>query len=165
MPATIPTDSTAVPSLRLAAPGDEPFLRQLYRASRSAEFASLGWTEPQVAALCDAQFDAQATGYRSAFPQAEHFVVCVDAVPVGRVITARDAPGVLIVDIALAPSVRGRGWGTQVIRALQDRARADAMPLRVDVERSSRAAAWYRKLGFVECGERGLHLAMAWTPP
>ena len=164
MPATIPADTATLPSLRPATPADEPFLRQLYREARSAEFASLGWTEAQVAALCDAQFDVQAAGYRSAFPQAEHFVACLGEAPVGRVITARDGQGLLVVDIALMPHARGRGWGTQLIRGLQERARAAAMPLRVEVERSSRAVAWYRRLGFVECGESGLHLAMAWTP-
>jgi GNAT superfamily N-acetyltransferase len=156
--------SGPLPLLRAAAPADEPFFRSLYRETRLAEFASLPLSDAQVRALCDAQFDAQAAGYRSAWPTAEHHVVCFEGERVGRLVVAADAQGLWLVDILLAPSLRGRGWGRLLVRGLQERARASAVPLRLHVERSSDALGWYRELGFAVTGEEGTHVSMEWTP-
>jgi GNAT superfamily N-acetyltransferase len=155
----------ALPSLRAATADDEPFLRRLYGETRISEFASLPLSEAQVTALCDAQFDAQAAGYRSAYPGATHFVVCSEGASVGRMIVAADARQLLLVDLCLMSAFRGRGWGRLLVRGLQDQARASAVPLRLQVERSSTVLGWYRELGFVVSGAEGTHISMSWTPP
>jgi ribosomal protein S18 acetylase RimI-like enzyme len=154
----------ALPSLRRAIADDEPFLRSLYREARLAEFASLPLSGAQLSALCDAQFDAQAAGYRGDYPEANHFVVCSGGDRVGRLITARDTQALLLVDLVLLPACRGRGWGSLLVRQLQEEARASAVPLRLHVEDGSPAATWYRKLGFTVCGHEGTHSCMTWTP-
>ncbi len=150
------------PSLRAATPGDEPFFRALYGETRRAEFAALCLDEASLTALCNAQFAAQATGYRNAFPQADHFVVCRGDRPVGRMVTAREVHAMVLLDIALVPAVRGRGWGRLLVRRLQEEARALGVPLRLHVERTSRALAWYLSLGFAVRGEEGLHSELEW---
>jgi GNAT superfamily N-acetyltransferase len=150
------------PSLRASTPDDEPFFRELYRMTRFAEFAQLPLSAAQVNALCDAQFEAQAAGYRCAFPHAQHFAICCAGERVGRLIVAADARELLLVDLALMPAFRGRGWGALLVRKLQDQARASALPLRLQVERSSPVLNWYRELGFAVSGADGTHLSMTW---
>lgn len=152
-------------SLRAATPGDEPFFRALYVETRRAQFAALCLDEARLAALCNAQFDARAAGYGQAYPQADHFVVCREGQPVGSLVTAREAHAMVLLDIALVPAVRGRGWGRLLVRRLQQEAHALGVPLHLHVERASPALAWYRTLGFVVRSEEGLHSLMEWPGP
>jgi ribosomal protein S18 acetylase RimI-like enzyme len=154
----------AAPVLRPVTPEDEPFLRALYRATRGPELAALPWSDAQVAAFCNMQFDAQAAGYRSAFPRAEHLLICGTEAPAGRMIKSSAGKGLVLVDIALMPAFRNRGWGSLLLRSLQDEARARAVPLRLQVEKASSALAFYLRLGFTITGEQGLHFTMSWTP-
>ena len=154
---------SAAPTLRPATPEDEPFLRELYRVTRAGEFAALPLAPAQLRALCDTQFDAQLAGYRAAYRQVQQFVVASPDEPAGRLIKARDATGLWLLDIALMPAFRHRGWGGQLVRGLQDEARACASPLRLHVEKSSPWIAWYQRLGFVVEEESGLHYEFKWT--
>jgi ribosomal protein S18 acetylase RimI-like enzyme len=151
----------AAPVLRPATPEDEPFLRELYRITREAEFAVL--PPAQMRVLCDAQFDAQLAGYGSTYAEVRQFVVASRGEPVGRLIQARDASGLWLLDIALMPAFRHRGWGGQLVRGLQDEARACALPLRLHVEKSSPWLAWYQRLGFELEGASGLHYELRWA--
>jgi len=163
--ATTPADTALRASLRAAMPGDERFFRELYRETRKAEFAGLAWGTGEVQALCDAQFDMHARAHRSAFPEAEHFVVELDGAAAGRMIVGRAAEGLWLLELALMPAIRGQGVGSRLLRGLQERARAASVPLHVHVEASSRALGWYRRLGFTDLGQEGLHVVLAWTPP
>jgi ribosomal protein S18 acetylase RimI-like enzyme len=160
---TASDDRSAAPVLRPATPEDEPFLRELYRVTRSAEFAALPLEPAQLRALCDSQFDAQLAGYGGAYPQVRQFVVASRDEPAGRLITARDATSLWLLDIALMPAFRGRGWGGQLVRGLQDEARASARALRLHVEMSSPWLAWYQRVGFVVEGASGMHYELRWT--
>ena len=152
------------PALRAAAPADEAFLRTLYRETRAAEFAALGWSEAQVRSLLDAQFDAQAAGYRARHARAERAIACDADQPVGSLVTALDDEALLLLDLALLPAWRGRGWGSQLLRGVQRRAAAAGVQVRLHVAMGNPALAWYRRHGFVVTGEEGVHVAMAWTP-
>jgi ribosomal protein S18 acetylase RimI-like enzyme len=153
------------PELRFATPADEPFLRELYRTTRIAEFSLLPLDEEQLAALCNAQFDAQAAGYRIAYPEAEHRVVWLASERAGRLVTARDDEGIIVLDLALTPEFRGRGWGTFLVRGLQQIASASSLPLRLHVEKSSPALAFYERLGFVAVGDEALRYVLRWMGP
>jgi ribosomal protein S18 acetylase RimI-like enzyme len=150
--------------LRPATAADEPFLRALYRSTREAEFAMLGWTQPQVAALCDMQFRAQAAGYRRDHPGAEYLVICAPAgEAVGRLTRARYPDALLLVDIAVLPAFRGRGAGTWAIRTLQDEAAARAVPLFLHVDKANPALSLYQRLGFVIESDDGMRYGMRWV--
>ena len=153
------------PELRPATPADEPFLRELYRTTRIAEFSLLPLDEAQIAALCNAQFDAQAVGYRIAYPEAEHRVVWLAGKRAGRLITARDDEGIIVLDLALMPAFRRRGWGSFLVRGVQEIAAASALPLRLHVEKSNTAMAFYEGLGFVVAGDEGLRYVLRWKGP
>ena len=153
----------AAPLLRPATPEDEPFLRELFRVTREAEFAALPLAPGQVRALCDAQFDAQLAGYRGAYTEVQQFVVVSPDESAGRLIRGRDGSSLWLLDIALMPAFRHHGLGSQLVRGLQDEARACALPLRLHVEKSSPWLAWYQRLGFVLDAASGLHYELTWS--
>jgi ribosomal protein S18 acetylase RimI-like enzyme len=155
--------SSSIPALRPAALADTPFLRSLYRSTREVEMAAVPWTEMQKAAFCDMQFNLQTAGYAQAFPGAEHLMICTPhGEPAGRLIKARLADALQLVDIALLPAWRGRGWGGWLIGALQQEAAGLQMPVQLTVEKINPALTLYRRLGFVVTGEDDLRFRMRW---
>ena len=160
----VKVDLPPPPALRASVPEDEPFLRELYRTTRAGELAALPWGEAEVSAFCRWQFDVQVASYRQSYPQARHLIICDREAPAGRMITARTDEGLVLVDLALLPAFRNRGWGTLLLQGLQEDARRSALPLLLQVERNNRALTLYRRLGFAVTGESGVRFAMRWSP-
>lgn len=154
--------SRDLPALRECVAADEPFLRALFRSTRIDELAPLGWSETQLDAFCNSQFDAQTIGYRNVFPDAEYFVIAAGDAPAGRLTKARTEEGLLLVDIALMPEYRNRGWGATLVRALQDEARLAGLPLVARVDIHSRASRFYQRLGFTITATDGVRYSMIW---
>jgi GNAT superfamily N-acetyltransferase len=150
-------------TLRPATGSDEPFLRALFRSTRETLLQAMPLDESQREFLCDMQFRAQEAGYRAAYPQAEHLVVCDEkGDPIGRLTRAWCADALVLVDIALVPQARGIGIGTSLVAALQDEARARGAPLSLSVEASSPALRLYRRMGFEATGDDGMRFHMRW---
>ena len=156
--------TSELPVLRPFTAADLPFLRILYRTSRERELAPLPWTEAQKQAFCDLQFDAQLTGYRNAFPGAEHLIICSpQGESVGRLITTWTAEGLRVIDISLLPDFRGRGWGARIIERQLEAAAARGLDVRLSVDKTNPALALYRRLGFAVAAEQGFRFQMIWT--
>ena len=150
-------------TLRPVAATDTPFLRALFRSVREATFRAMGWSDAQLAEICDLQFDAQAAGYRATYPGAEYLVIEAEGgIAAGRLTRARTPEAMVLVDIALAPSHRHRGIGSAVIRALQADAASLGLPLALTVESRSPARALYERLGFGVVSEHDLRCRMRW---
>ena len=81
-------------------------------------------------------------------------MIVVDDADVGRFVFDEDAERLLLVDLAVVASVRGRGVGSAVLRGALDRADERGLPVRLQVERTNRARRLYERLGF-EVVERG----------
>jgi ribosomal protein S18 acetylase RimI-like enzyme len=143
-----PALAAAGVSLRLARPGDEPFLRALFRELRWDEFAPLGWPDAERTRFIDTQFDFQRLGYQTAFPAAECYLVEHAGVPIGKFEIDRP-PGRMahVVDIALVAASRGRGIGEALLRLLQDDAPQGVC---LEVEHGNPARRLYARLGFVD---------------
>jgi ribosomal protein S18 acetylase RimI-like enzyme len=67
-------------------------------------------------------------------------------------------------DIALAPSFRGRGIGTSLLRGLMDEADSSARKLSIHVEMNNPARSLYSRLGFGPAGEHGVYILMERLP-
>jgi ribosomal protein S18 acetylase RimI-like enzyme len=152
-----------VATWRTAHAEDEPFLREVYRATRAWEFAVLRMEAAALRALLDSQFDLQAAGYRRDCPGAVFSVICCDGQPAGRMIHACTEDGLLLMDIALAPAFRNRGLGTQVLRRLQEEARSASLKMVLHVEKGNPALALYQRLGFRVTGSDALRCFMQWN--
>jgi GNAT superfamily N-acetyltransferase len=68
------------------------------------------------------------------------------------------------VDIAVTTAHRDAGIGAQLVRGLQEEAKRQKKPLRLQVIRFSRAVPLFERLGFQRISETGTHFQMEWTP-
>jgi len=150
--------------LRPAGDGDEPFLFEVYAASRREPLSPLGWDPLTVDAFLRTQFEAEERDWRRHQPGAQCCVVLRDGVAVGRLYLARSEHELRVMDITLLPEQRGRGIGTALLQALLDEAAHTRRTVRANVERTSPAVRLYRRLGFLHAATRGASWLMEWTP-
>jgi ribosomal protein S18 acetylase RimI-like enzyme len=158
-------DSTlaATVRLRVADDNDREFLFQVYASTRSEEFANIGWSVEQQRAFLSMQFDAQHRYFHDNFPSAQFDVIELDGKPVGRLYVARSAEEIRLIDIALLPEYRGRGYGSSLMRALLSEARAASKQVVLHVEQHNRASHLYQRLGFVTVQDDGVYKLMVWS--
>jgi GNAT superfamily N-acetyltransferase len=150
--------------LRDAAPGDAPFLKELYRSSREPELALTAWTEAQKSAFANSQFELQDRWYRENFPGVQFLMIERDGTAAGRLYVHSSESDVNLMDLTLAPSARNQGLGTALIRWLQCKAGAEGAAVSLHVEMFNPARALYRRLGFAEEGVEGVYVRMRWMP-
>jgi ribosomal protein S18 acetylase RimI-like enzyme len=150
-------------ALRAAGPGDEAFLRELYAGGRRAELALTPWSEVEKRAFCDMQYALQDRHYRVHFG-GEPLVITVAGTDAGRVYRALSGDTLTLLDIALVEEMRGRGAGTQLMRAIQADAAREGRRIVLHVEEDSRVARWYERLGFRRSELLGTHREMTWDP-
>ena len=155
-------DEAPALTLRPARPEDDEFLRAVYASTRAVELAVVPWTEAQRAAFINMQYDAQQHDYRSRFPAAAHNVVLRDGRPVGRLLVARTAEEIRILDLTILPAQRSAGIGTALLRDLQAEAQALSLPLRIYVESFNPALSLFARLGFARVAEQGAHYLLEW---
>jgi len=144
---------------------DLPFLARLYASTRMEELAVTVWSDAQKISFLQSQFDAQHAHYQKHYTGSEFFVVEQAGAAIGRLYLARWTSEHRIVDIALLPEHRGRGWGTALLFDLLDEAVAAGKAVTIHVEKFNPAMSLYRRLGFVAAGEEGAYDLMRWQPP
>jgi ribosomal protein S18 acetylase RimI-like enzyme len=150
--------------LRPVRDADGSLLLSLYASTRADELASVPWSAEQKAAFVAQQFAAQTAHYAKHYAGMSADVILVDDEPAGRLLVARWANEVRIVDISILPEFRGRGAGGVLLRRLLDEATAAGKRVTIHVERSNRALGLYERLGFRPVGEHGVYLRMEWEP-
>ncbi len=142
---------------------DEPFLFELFAATKGAEMSAWGLPPPQMAQLLQMQYHAQRRSYEAQYPGADHRILLKGDEPIGRVWVSRSPHEIVLVDIALLPQFRGTGAGTRLIQALQAEAAEACVPLRLQVAANNpRAAQLYERLGFREIHVTETHQSMQW---
>lgn len=152
------------PRLRSATAADEPFLRQVYAASRAAELANVPWSDEQKDAFLRFQFDAQQGHYQQHYPNASYQVILSDDVPVGRLYVDRRDDEIRILDIAVLPRHQRNGVGGAILRELLAEADAGHKPIRIHVESYQSSASLFERLGFVKREDHGVSVLMEWSP-
>lgn len=157
MPVTLPAMDETMHALtqhldnltvRAARSGDQEFMKRLYASSRD-DLRQIAADPTFIDSLISMQQNMQTIGYRNTYPDAEYLVLehCGEAV--GRVVVDTGLKEMRVVDISMLPQVRGRGFGTAVLRALQRNAVEKKLPLVLSVHRNNpRARRLYLKLGF-----------------
>src|SRR5262249_33642767 len=146
-------------------PGDLAFLERVYASTREDELAVTGWSPEQKAAFLAMQFHAQHVYYQQHYPHCRFDIVEVEGLPAGRLYVDRTRRAIRIVDIALLPAWRRRGFGSRLLQQLLDEASAAAVPVTIHVERTNPALALYRRLGFEPVDESGIYWLMRRRPP
>jgi ribosomal protein S18 acetylase RimI-like enzyme len=151
-------------TLRPVRPEDREHLLAVYASTRAEELAPVPWTEEQKAAFVKMQFDAQAAYWGEQYPDAERSIIEIDGVPAGRLYVVRWPREMRLIDIALLPSFRRRGAGTELIRGLFSEAAESGKTVTIHVEIFNPARALYERLGFAPKGEQGMYILMEWKP-
>jgi ribosomal protein S18 acetylase RimI-like enzyme len=153
-----------LPRLRPVRDGDRAFLVDLYASVREQELAQVPWDDATKSAFVEHQFAAQDAHYRGNYPGATLDVIEVDGTRAGRLYVHRGPSDIRIMDIALAPSFRGRGIGTALLRSLIEEADASRRKLSIHVEANNPARSLYERLGFAPAGEHGVYVLMEREP-
>jgi ribosomal protein S18 acetylase RimI-like enzyme len=77
--------------------------------------------------------------------------------PIGRLYLDRWPAEHRVIDIALLPAHRGRGYGGALMQDLVDEAIASSKAVSIHVEKNNPARRLYERLGFVVAGEQGVY--------
>lgn len=163
----MPAEANALLSLhtRSSNPQDVPFLRSLF-ASRCDHLRALGLPPLALQALIDQQYACREADYLRRFPQAHTRIALVGDECVGSLVVHDDDTTLHIVDLVVAPAVRGRGHGRTLVQQVQSQARAagrQAVTLSVDPMNQS-ALRLYLALGFQATDKQPVQWRMLWRP-
>jgi GNAT superfamily N-acetyltransferase len=151
-------------TLRPVTADDDAFLLEVYKCSRGDDLRGLGWDEARISEFLEMQYEAQQRFYESEYQQADDRIIMLDGSPAGRLVIERRDREIRCIDLALLPAQRSAGIGTFLIRQVQDEAKRENRPLRLQVIRFSRAVVLFERLGFARTSETGSHFQMEWLP-
>lgn len=149
---------------RASQPQDEAFLRSVYASTRELEIALSGWPAAQADIFLRMQFDAQHRHYHAQYPDARFDVVELDGAAIGRISIARQPHSIQVLDIALLPAWRQRGYGAELLRGVQDEATREGCNVNLQVQLDNPAQQLYLRLGFEDIGSTGISRLMEWRP-
>ncbi len=151
-------------SLRPYRAADQDFLFRLYASTRAHEIEPFGWPAAQQEAFLRMQFSAQQRWYEAMYAQAEQHIVEIEGKSIGRMLVMRHTNPVVLVDIALLTEYRGKGIGSELLRALIQECLQSGAALRLQVLKTNPALRLYQRLGFTQTGEDQMYLQMERTP-
>jgi ribosomal protein S18 acetylase RimI-like enzyme len=151
--------------LRPMSASDNAFIEGLYKSTRD-DLRMLQADDEFVEALIDFQRHAQIQGYGEMFPNAMYFIAEHQGEPVGRLVLDFGHNDICVVDIALIPAARGKGYGRQMLQVVQLAASKVRMPVVLSVRFDNlNAKALYAGLGFV-AEQAGMPFErLVWYPP
>lgn len=141
---------------------DRRFLFEVYAATRADELAFIPWSDAQKSAFLRMQFQAQDRAYRDNYPNARFLLIIDDDRPVGRLYLDEREHEILVIDIALLPTARGRGIGSALLKDVLAQAAATHRAVTLHVTPRNPARRLYDRLGFVPTSETEMHIQMEW---
>jgi ribosomal protein S18 acetylase RimI-like enzyme len=151
--------------LRPVRPEDAAFLLDVYSSTRADELELTTWDAARRGTFVQMQFTAQHTHYTAHYPDAQYDIIELDGEGIGRLYVRRTEDELVLMDIALLPAFRSRGFGSHILQVLLDEASSTCRAVTLHVEANNpRAHAWYRRFGFVEVSASGVHTLMRRVP-
>lgn len=145
---------------------DEAILCQIYASTRTEELLQVtGWTTSQKEAFLRAQFTAQHTYYQNNYKGADFWLINYGAQVIGRLYlhTNYEGASMRIIDIAILPEWRNKGFGKKILAAVMELAGSINRSVTIHVERFNRAMKLYRKLGFELVSQtNGIYHLLEW---
>jgi len=152
-------------TLRPVTEQDDDFLLSVYATTREAELAQVPWSQEQKNTFVRMQFTAQKQHYAAEYPQANHDLICLDGVPVGRIYLARTADGFHILDLTVLPEQRNSGIGSFLLSRVIEEARRAGKPVSIYIENFNPSLRLFERLGFHKEREHEFQLLLKWSPP
>jgi ribosomal protein S18 acetylase RimI-like enzyme len=143
---------------------DLAFLVEVFASTRREEFEAAGWPSEALETFLRSQFDAQRHHYRTHFTACEFDVLELNGQPIGRLYLDPMENFLHVVDIALLPEWRAKGFGGAVMTAIKEAAAASGRGFSIMVEQQNPARRLYDRLGLEVIADHGVYLEMAWRP-
>lgn len=158
-------DQLALPfglDLRPAVDDDRHFSEAVFFSARDY-FYQLPLDARQVEMLLKQQFELQQASYAASFPSAELYIIELHRQAIGKLMVSTNVDHLLIIDIALMGEMRGRGYGSALLRALKSRASECGLHLQLSVDQqNARAKKLYLGLGFRLVDSSATHDRLYW---
>lgn len=151
-------------SFRPVTATDSELLYQIYAGTRTEELAPVPWTAAQKETFLRAQSHAQEVHYAKHYREATFDIILAGSTPCGRLYLNHGVNEIRIIDIALLPDFRGRGWGTALLRDVQHQASMADTCVTIHVEHLNPARRLYDRLGFQVVTDKGMYQLMKWAP-
>lgn len=140
------------------------FMHQLFRSTREHLY-SMPMPRQFIDTLVDQQYQLQQAAYARQFPNARTLIVQLSDEAIGKIILDENETILHIVDFAIEPGMRGRGYGTAVLRAIQAGTEKCRGQIRLSVDRQNLPArGLYRRLGFQVSATSDTHESMTSSP-
>lgn len=152
--------------LRHQTEADLELIRTLYIDIRWDELQQVPWSEQEKLAFLSDQFALQYTHYQKHYVGTEFYIIEQNGQPIGRFYVDRLSPTeIRVVDLAFFRQHTGQGFGSAMLRAVQEQAAAAGLPATLHVEVFNPARRLYARMGFVDVETRGPYVFVRWTPP
>lgn len=138
-------------SLRSITDADSTLLFAIYASTRELEMQRVPhWSDVQKKDFLLQQFNAQHIWYQQQYTGAHFYVIEANGEPAGRLYLAPafSDGSVRIIDIALLPAYRNKGYGESILRDVMAYARANNRSVTIHVESFNPAKQLYQRLGF-----------------
>lgn len=145
-------------------PEDLTFLLGLYSSARENELAHTDWTEAEKAQFLTMQFNLQHQYYQQHFPEASFEILQYQNKDIGRLYQYMGKQYLNLIDIVFMPIWRNRGFGSQVLAALQTEVERLGKGIILHVEPDNPAKRLYERMGFHTIADNGPYQKMHWLP-
>ena len=151
-------------NIRPSRPSDKIFLENLYKSTRD-DLRQADNNQEYIESILDMQVNAQRQGYGSQFTNAMYFIIEKHEERIGNTTLDFGPNEICLVDIALIPSARGKGFGESVIRSFMHCAEQVMTPFTLCVlEQNIGARRLYHRLGFQVESVEVPYIKMVWYP-
>ncbi len=143
---------------------DMDFLCRLYSSTRAEELAQVPWPQEQRDHFLAMQFEAQHEHYMRHYGKADFLLIMKDGCPIGRLYIDEWDDEIRLIDIALLPVWRGRGYGRTILGDLMEIATDRGKAVRAHVEKANPAHRLYAQLGYRVIEDKQIYDLMEWSP-
>ncbi len=151
--------------MRSSVAEDSGFLLELYASASQDELDTIGWNLASQRTFVIMQAQTREWDLLRRHPHLDRLTICVDDVPVGRMLVDISETVVHLVDVCLLPAWRGRGIGTRLVQDMLEEAVIAQLPVKVRVPKDSRVAAACERVNFTDPLDCGTEWLLTWTPP
>lgn len=133
---------------------DEPFLLALYSTTRAEELALVQWNGEQKSAFLQSQFHSQHQHYQAKYPQALFQTIVFENEKIGRLYVGELDDEIRIIDITILPEHRGKGFGTEIISDILQKAQK---PVRIYLESFNQSISLFKRFHFQVISDEGVY--------
>ena len=144
---------------------DSAFMLELYASTSKDVLDDLGWTIGSQRTFVIMQAQTEEWNRARLYPGMDRLTICVDDMPVGRLLVCMRNNVLHLVDLSLLPRFRGNGIGTQLLSEILEEARNARVPVKVKIRKDSGAIRFVERLDFGTPTDLGSNVELTWMPP